>query len=71
MNILKNARPDLLAEADAFVDDLKKGKIRKRVLINNSDEYPLEKALESFVHLSSSKETEELMIDAYANKKSN
>lgn len=69
MNLLDMVDEDIRREAKLFVEDLKNDKIRKRVLINESPKYPLEKALKSFEAFTSSDTVEQSMVDAYADKK--
>ncbi len=58
-------------DAENIIERIKTGKIAKRVIPNRSEEFPDDKALESFKALVRSKEQKEIIDDFYRAKNGN
>ena len=52
-------------DADEFIDMIKSNKIKKRILPNESVNFNLDVALESFDHLTKSKEFDDIIKETY------
>ena len=55
-------------DADEFIDMIKSNEIRKRVLPNESADFPEDIAFESFDHFTKSKEFDKIIKETYQEK---
>ena len=50
MSFIDKLDKETIESADEFIRDIKSGVYRKRIMKNSAEEYPIEKAMESFEH---------------------
>lgn len=55
--------PEAEAAAERFIERIEKGILKKRIVQNSSEEYPVEKAAESFKHFVNSEQIEPFMSE--------
>jgi hypothetical protein len=65
MGFWEKISPETRKASDDFIEEIKQNFIKKRILPNYSEDYPDEKAFDSFTNISKSEIIDEIMIKAY------
>ena len=65
MGFWEKISPETRKTSEEFIEDIEQNIIKMRILPNYSEDYPDEKAFDSFTNISKSKIIDEIMIKAY------